>query len=31
VVYEPTAPDGPGQWPTTFPADRTKRMRLESK
>ncbi|MDQ3599925.1 MAG: hypothetical protein M3408_01455, partial [Actinomycetota bacterium] len=31
VVYEPTAPDGPGQWPTTFPADRTKRMRLETK
>ena len=31
VVYEPTPPDGPAQWPTTFPADRTKRMRLEAR
>jgi hypothetical protein len=30
LVYEASAPDGPGQWPTTFPGDRVKRMRLEA-
>jgi hypothetical protein len=29
IVYEPIAPDGPDQWATHFPHDRTKRMRLE--
>ncbi|GAA4867728.1 hypothetical protein [Actinomycetospora straminea] len=30
LVYEAAPPDGPGQWPVTFPGDRVKRMRLEA-
>lgn len=30
IVYEWQPPDGPYQWPTHFPGDGTKRMRLES-
>ena len=29
IVYEPVPPTGAGDWPTSFPHDVTKRMRLE--